>query len=165
METGTTVNVIYDPQHPSDAQIADFTQFWLGPVVIVSIGLITLLMAVGAFIVIDETDKLPVAAADMQRQVSLMARSDRILVNGWIVRTEPAQGKNGKFVFICSGTRPDGTSPEEFVSEPFDDNFSSSQDIKNRLIGHSVEIYIAPDDKDNYYVNIIQEIAKLLEKA
>jgi hypothetical protein len=39
IQTGSTVEVVYDPADPSQARIKSFTQYWLGPVGIAAMGL------------------------------------------------------------------------------------------------------------------------------
>ena len=45
--TGSTVDVVYDPAAPSQAQIQSFVQYWLGPVGLAAMGLV--IMAMGFF--------------------------------------------------------------------------------------------------------------------
>ncbi|NTV47862.1 MAG: DUF3592 domain-containing protein [Chlorobiales bacterium] len=47
IQTGTTVDVLYDPSKPSQAQINSFVQYWLGPLGITVMGLV--IMAMGVF--------------------------------------------------------------------------------------------------------------------
>ena len=49
-QVGERVEVLYDPRNPRRAQMAAFSQLWLGPVVVSAAGLIFLLMGVGVFL-------------------------------------------------------------------------------------------------------------------
>lgn len=48
--TGAEVDLIYNPAKPSDAQIVDFSQFWLGPLAVTIFGFTFLVMGIGSFI-------------------------------------------------------------------------------------------------------------------
>ncbi|MBX7228392.1 MAG: DUF3592 domain-containing protein [Burkholderiaceae bacterium] len=54
---GEQVDLIYNPARPSDAQIADFSQFWLGPLGITIFGFVFLVLGVGGFMLISDSDK------------------------------------------------------------------------------------------------------------
>ena len=54
---GAQVDLIYNPARPSEAQIADFSQFWLGPLGITIFGFVFLVLGVGGFILISDSDK------------------------------------------------------------------------------------------------------------
>lgn len=47
--TGSTVDVMYDPADPSQAQIKSFVQYWLGPVGMTAMGLMVMLTGIFSF--------------------------------------------------------------------------------------------------------------------
>lgn len=85
---------------------------------------------------------------EMMRRQALSMSRDGTAVKGTIVRTEPLKGRNGKYLFICKARRPGEAFEEEFESDFFDFNPGSS------FVGRNVEIYLDPDNKSNYYVNL-----------
>jgi hypothetical protein len=54
---GSEVDVIYRKSRPQEAQIADFSQFWLGPLGVGLFGFVFLVAGIGAFFLIGESDK------------------------------------------------------------------------------------------------------------
>lgn len=56
-QVGAQVAVVYAPADPHDAQVADFEQFWLGPVLISIFGFIFLAAGIGSFFLIADSDK------------------------------------------------------------------------------------------------------------
>jgi hypothetical protein len=74
-QQGQLVSVIYDRKNPDDAQIADFEQFWLGPVLIGVFGLVFLGAGVGSFFLIGDSDKeFKNVEAQIERQRKEMER-------------------------------------------------------------------------------------------
>ncbi len=51
-EVGTPVDVLYNPANPNVAQMAVFSQLWLGPLVVTVLGLIMVSLGVGLYFVI-----------------------------------------------------------------------------------------------------------------
>lgn len=56
-ETGTTVDVLYDPRNPSHARIGSFKQLWTGPLTIGCLGLILFLLSLVIFVKIGRFEK------------------------------------------------------------------------------------------------------------
>jgi len=67
-DTGALVTVAYQPDKPKEAQILNFSQFWLGPVVVIVAGLLFFLMGVGAFFLIGSSDRHLESAQDLIRR-------------------------------------------------------------------------------------------------
>jgi hypothetical protein len=148
IDTGTEVEVIYDPAEPSHAQIASFTQFWLGPLAVAGSGLVFLLMGVGGFFLIGSHDRGMAERITMMNRERLVMRADAQVIQGTIVRIEEKPEKSGRYVFICRALRPFATGFEEFSSDylPFDPG--------RRYLGRTVDVRLDPDDRGNYYVDI-----------
>lgn len=157
IETGTEVNVIYDPAAPSSAQIVSFMQFWLGPLVAAVGGLIFLIMGTGGFFLIGGHDRNMDEREVMMQRERLIFMPEAPVVQGTILRIEEKPVNSGKYVFVCQALRPDSSLYEEFTSDsvPFDPG--------HRYLGRQVGIRLDPDDRANYYVNIdplLPEIVK-----
>jgi len=56
-ETGTTVDVIYDPYNPANAKIGRFNQLWMGPLTAGGIGLIISVLSIVLFMKIGRFEK------------------------------------------------------------------------------------------------------------
>jgi hypothetical protein len=50
IQTGTTVDILYDPSKPSEAQINSFVQYWLGPLGVTVMGLFIIGMGLFFFL-------------------------------------------------------------------------------------------------------------------
>lgn len=68
-EIGTHLPVRYDPGNPAAAQIATFSQFWLGPLALSIFGFLFLAGGIGGFLLVQKSDRMFVAA-DSRRQAS-----------------------------------------------------------------------------------------------
>jgi hypothetical protein len=73
-EVGATVDVLYDPARPDAAEIADFAQFWLGPIAVTGAGLFALIIGIGGFFLIGAGDAQSKAALEHLRQKRLQMR-------------------------------------------------------------------------------------------
>ncbi len=148
IETGSEVEVIYDPADPHQAQIASFKQFWLGPLVVTVCGLIFLLMGAGSFFLTRDNDRSMEELADMMQRERLLFSSEAPIVSGTIIRAEERPAGSGRYVFICRGIRPGGVFDEEFVSDflPFDPGPGYR--------GRNVIIHTDPANQNGYFVNI-----------
>lgn len=151
-ETGATVRVRYNPKNPRDAQLANFSQFWLGPVVITAAGLIALFLGIGSFIVLfgDDNKGMFDISAAMQRQM-LSVRSDAVRIEGRITGVR-GKGKD-KYVFVCKGLKPGASFEDEFESDEFDFNPGPE------FAGRAVTICLDPYKKGVYSI----EFGLLLE--
>ena len=67
-ETGSLVMVAYRPDNPQEAQIVNFSQLWLGPLVVIVAGLLFFLMGVGAFFLIGSSDRHLESAQNIVRR-------------------------------------------------------------------------------------------------
>ena len=76
IETGTEVEVLYDPANRTNAQISDFSQFWLGPLVVTVCGLIFLLMGVGGFFLMGSHDRIMDERFEMMNRSQLVMNSE-----------------------------------------------------------------------------------------
>jgi hypothetical protein len=148
IETGTEVRVIYDPADPSNAQIASFSQFWLGPLVVAVCGSIFLLMGTGGFFLIGGHDRSMAEGEAMLNRSMLVFNPEAPVIQGSIIRIEERPENSGRYVFIVQAQRPDTSFYEEFPSDYF------SFDPGHRYLGRQVDIRLDPADRDNYYVNI-----------
>ena len=148
IETGASVDVIYDPQDPSNAQIVSFSQFWLGPLVLTAVGSIFLLMGVGGFFVMGSHDKsMDQLSVTMDRERLLFEQEART-VQGIIVKSEERPLDSGRYVFLCRARRHGSMPEEEFVSDHF------TFDPGPRYAGRKVEIYLDPVHDGRYYVDL-----------
>ena len=141
-EVGTPVEVIYKPQSPYEAQLAVFSQMWLGPVVVTVAGLIFLLMGVGSFFLIGSSDS---SGKNADRQF-LSMRPDTIKISGTI--REVRVKKRGEYVFVCMALRPGATMEEEFETDFF------TFDPGREFIGRTLTVILDPFDPKSYYVEL-----------
>ena len=149
IDTGTEVSVVYNPANPSEALIGDFTQTWLGPLVVSVAGLVFILMGIGAFSLMGDSDR---AFAEVDRQAQkdkLVFRQDTVRIRGTIDRVQKLSGSgHPRYVLICKGLRPGESFEEEFVSEHFTFEPDSS------FVGRTVEIVLDPGDRKFYLVEL-----------
>lgn len=155
IETGTAVQVIYDPARPAEAQIGGFSQFWLGPVVVTACGLLMLLMGVGSFILIGGGDRQAAASQETVRRAMLAARPDAIHLKG-TVRAVRKSGDGQRYVFACAASEPRALADQEFVSDCL------TFDPGRSFVGRSVDIYVDPKDRHEYYVNLGPMLSEIL---
>jgi hypothetical protein len=144
-EVGQSVSLLYSPSDPSSAQIADFEQFWLGPLCLTLFGLLFLAAGVGGFLLIADSDRTfgpafyaKIARAELyegKRGIALPATVREVL-----------KKKDG-YVLVCRGGIP-GAAPRDFEAAPL------SFDPGPGVLGKSVTVYAAPDDSKLYYVHV-----------
>ncbi len=148
IETGSEVEVLYDPADPGSAQIASFEQFWLGPVVVAGAGLIFLLMGVGGFFLMGGQDRRMEEQAAMMQRERLIVTPQAQTIRAEITATAERPEGSGHYVFICRARRPGAGLVEEFVSDflPFDPG--------HRFVGREVTVHLDPADPHSYFVNI-----------
>jgi hypothetical protein len=150
-EVGTPVKVVYKPQNPHEAQLVNFTQMWLGPVVITIAGFIFFSMGVGSFFIMGAGDA---SQKNSQRQF-LSMRPDSVKINGTI-REVKTKGRD-KYVFVCTAVRPGGSMEEEFETDFF------TFDPGSEFVGRSVTVCLDPLDRESYYIEfgpLLKEIVK-----
>jgi hypothetical protein len=159
LETGTTVRVLYNPSEPSHAIIFDFTQAWLGPLVLSVVGFVFLLLGVGGFVLIGKSDSSFEAMGDMMQRDSLSMRNDSIRIQAHINRVEVNQkGNSFKYIFICKGLRPGEYLEEEFKTEHL--TFEPSP----KFIGREVTVYLDPVERGLYSVEFGPLLKEILEE-
>lgn len=56
-EKGSTINVLYDPNNPSNARIGSYTQLWRGPLIAGAMGLLITLLSLLLFIKIGRFER------------------------------------------------------------------------------------------------------------
>jgi len=149
-EVGTPVAVVYKPQTPYEAQLTEFSQMWLGPVVITVAGLIFLLMSVGSFFLIGGSDA---SEKNFDRQF-LSMRPDTVKISGTI--REVRVKKRGEYVFVCMALRPGATMEEEFETDFF------TFDPGKEFIGRTLTIILDPFDPKSYYVDLDTMLKEIL---
>jgi hypothetical protein len=156
-EDGARVKLRYNPKNPSEAQLVNFSQFWLGPVVITAAGLIALFLGIGSFLVFgdDMGGGMDSAGRAMRRQF-LAARSDAVRIEGRI-REVREKGK-GKYVFVCKGLKPGASFEDEFETDIF--NFDPGMEFS----GRTVTIYLDPYKKGEYTVDLGPLLMEIIKK-
>ena len=156
-EAGAKVEVRYDPANPSRAQIADFVQFWLGPLGVGVFGFMFLAGGIGAFILIRGSDKA--FGPQFQRKmdaVQLSVGKQGIRLDGRVDSVRTQAGSSGEeFIIVCRATLPGGISQQKFEAEPIFFNPGPW------ILGKDVEIYVDPRNKDRFAVMVDPLLAKL----
>jgi hypothetical protein len=155
-EVGTPVELVYNPKNPSEAQLVNFSQFWLGPAVVIAVGLVFLLAGTGSFFLIGGSDRSStLTLRDMHRQ-SLATRPDAVKIDARI--RDLKQKAGSKYVFVCVGLRPGANTEEEFESDFF--NFNPGSE----LVGRPVTIYLDPFDRQSYLVEFGPLLKEIMAK-
>jgi hypothetical protein len=155
-EDGAVVKLRYNPSDPNEAQLTNFSQFWLGPVAITAAGLIALFLGIGSFIMLGEGDNgFAGIKALMQRQM-LANMKDAVRIEGHIKYVK--QKAPGKYVFVCSAQRPGSGFEDEFESDVFDFNPG------NEFAGRSVTVCLDPYHKGKYTVELGSLFMEIIRK-
>lgn len=146
-EVGTQIKVLYDPANPAEAQIADFEQFWLGPLAVSIFGFLFLLAGIGSFFLVRNSDKT-FGPAFRQRmdQVALEARGDGIRLKGTVAEVRRIDDEN--YVVVCRARLTSGNKEERFESAPI------FFDPGRAIIGKPVDILVDPFDKSRHVVEL-----------
>ncbi len=140
---GQSVNVVYHREDPDQAQLADFSQFWLGPVAITLFGLVFSVFGVAGFFLIADSDKAFGPGFDARiHRARLYELKNGVKLKGVVKAVELDAGE---YVLVCEASVPGG-APREFRSAPL------AMD-PGRAQGRSIEIYIDPQDKNAFYVH------------
>jgi hypothetical protein len=79
-ETGAQVPLVYNPRNPSEAQLTNFSQFWLGPLLIILAGLGILFLSYGAFSMMGGRPK---SVAELQKKCSARDSKNYPLTTKW----------------------------------------------------------------------------------
>jgi len=148
-EKGTPVPVLYDPQDPTQAQVATFEQFWLGPLGVGLFGFLFLAGGIGGFFLIADSDRTfgPAFETEMAK-VDLVDGKRGIPLAAVVasVRPGPVSGANATYVVVCRGGAPGGV-PRDFESAPL------SFDPGAGVIGKPVNVYVDPNNAARFYVD------------
>ena len=159
LDTGTQVNVIYRPADPADALIVEFTQAWLGPLVLSVVGTVFLIFGLGGYVLIGKSDRDFEAMGEMMQRDALVLRSDRVRIEAKIHHVEQInQGGSAKYVLVCKGVRPDHSFKEEFRS----DSFSVMPDVS--VIGRTVHVSLDPSDNSVYVVELGPVLKEIVQR-
>ncbi|HTY09346.1 MAG TPA: DUF3592 domain-containing protein [Candidatus Edwardsbacteria bacterium] len=155
-ETGAAVNLRYNPKNPQEAQLTNFSQFWLGPVAITAAGLIALFLGIGSFLVMGGDDKgFAGMRTAMERQL-LSSQKDAVRIEGRI--REVRRKENGRYVFVCTARKPGADFEDEFESDSF--NF----DPGTEYAGRTVTICLDPYNKGSYSVELGPLLLEIVRK-
>jgi hypothetical protein len=140
---GQSVDVLYHREDPDNAQLADFSQFWLGPVAIMVFGLFFLAGGVGGFFLIADSDRTfgPQFHAKMNRG-RLYEMKQGVKLKGVVREVEH---EDGEWTLLVEASAP-GAAPSVFLAPVAFD--------PGRVQGKPVEVYVDPQDKDAYYVHV-----------
>ena len=156
-EVGAKVSVSYDPSNPSEAQITDFTQFWLGPLGVGVFGFLFLVGGIGAFFLIKGSDAA--FGPQFQRKmdaVELSVGKQGIRLEGRVDSVRKHAGRSGEeYIVVCRATLPGGITQQKFAAEPI------FFDPGPWILGKGVEIYVDPRNKDRYAVMLDPLLARL----
>lgn len=140
---GQSVNVIYHREDPDQAQLADFSQFWLGPIAISVFGLFFLAGGVGGYFLVASSDKAfgPAFTAKMNRG-RLYELKQGIRLQGVVREVEK---EDGEFTLLVEAAPP-GAAPRVYLAPiAFD---------PGPVQGRHVDVYVDPQDKSEYYVHV-----------
>jgi hypothetical protein len=155
-ENGAAVRLRYNPKNPNEAQLTNFSQFWLGPVAITAAGLIALFLGIGSFFMLGDGDRgMERARAVMERHL-LASMKDAVRIEGRIKYVKE-KGRD-KYVFVCSALRPGAGFEEEFESDDF--NFNPGSEFA----GRPVTICLDPYRKGNYRVDLGPLLMEIIRK-
>lgn len=156
IETGAAVEVIYDPADPSNAQIASFSQFRLGPLTLAVVGGVFLLMGVGGFFLMGSHDRGMQESFEMMDRERLIFDQDARQVQGTVVRSEERPAGSGRYVFVCRARRHGSMPEEEFLSDYF------TFDPGRRYAGWRVTIYLDPANDGRYHVDLRELLPEVM---
>jgi hypothetical protein len=156
-EDGARVKLRYNPNDPSEAQLVNFSQFWLGPLAITIAGMIALFLGIGSFLVFgdDMGGGLGSARRAMSRQL-LASRSEAVRIEGRI-RSTREKGR-GRYVLVCKGLRPGAGFEDEFETDEF--NFDPGAEFA----GRTVTICLDPYRKGEYTVDLGPLLMEIVKK-
>lgn len=143
-EVGAQVAVVYSPANPHDAQVADFEQFWLGPVVIGIFGFIFLVAGIGSFFFIADSDKAfgPEFEARMARD-ELFEMKQGVPLEATV--KEVRQEGSG-WLLVCRGGMPNAAKRDFQTMLAIDPG--------RGIVGKTVTVYADPRDAERYFVHV-----------
>ena len=134
-DIGDRVDVLYDPDDPSDARLAALVDLWLFPVLFVLVGLG--LAAVGGFLAIRRARKLSGDDAQWLRRFGRRLEGRSPKVRG----SEPYYLE----VEIHEPMKEPRVVASDFVW------FNPARQVRKR---ESIDVYVDPNDDDRYYVDL-----------
>lgn len=149
-EVGSSVELLYLPENPSNAQIADFSQFWLGPLILSIFGFVFFAAGVAAFVLIGRSDQEFGPSFDQRINRGTLYESKRGVKITATVRTlDPVRqrGRTTGLVVVCAAPGVDGNE-RLFRSAPLVVNPGPG------LVGRSVDVYVDPYDAERYYIHL-----------
>ncbi|MDO9026245.1 MAG: DUF3592 domain-containing protein [bacterium] len=155
-EDGARVKLRYNPNDRSDAQLVNFSQFWLGPVVLTAAGLIALFLGVGSFVMLFGGDKDMASMRSLMERNFMTVRKDAVRIEGRI-RQVRQKGKD-QYVFVCKGLKPGASFEDEFESDIF--NFDPGMEFS----GRPVAICLDPYKKGEYTVDLGPLLMEIIKK-
>jgi hypothetical protein len=155
-ETGATVRIRYNPKDPREAQLTDFSHFWLGPVVLTAAGLIALFLGVGSFVMLFGGDKDMASMRSLMDRNFMSVRKDMVRIDGRIKQVRQ-KGKE-QYVFVCKGLKPGASFEDEFESDVF--NFDPGMEFA----GRPVAICLDPYNKGEYTVDLGPLLLEIIKK-
>lgn len=157
---GTPVRVIYDPANPSNAQMANFSQFWLGPMTLTIAGAIFLAMGIGSFFLIRDSDRAfgPKFQERVDRDM-LVFQPDILRIRGTIAEFIPDEAGGGTSgTLVCSGRISEDAPETLFEAEEVPAEFGREN------LGRPVMIYVDPKDHGKYDVDIDALLGEYLKR-
>lgn len=155
-ERGATVRLRYNPKDPSEAQLVNFSQFWLGPVVLTVAGVIALFLGVGSFFMLFGGDKDMASMRSLMERNFMSARKDVVRIEGRI--KDVREKERGKYVLVCSALKPGAGWEEEFESDTF--NFNPGIEFT----GRPVTICLDPYNKGSYSIELGPLLMEIIKK-
>jgi len=154
--TGDMVPLVYNSLNSSEAQLTHFSQFWLGPLLIILAGLGILFLSYGAFSMMDGKPKSLAELRERMLKEQLQKMSAYPKMEGRI--SDLRKNQYGNYVLFCRGTRPGAVTEEEFQSDVLD--FNPGREI----IGRPITIYFDPKDSKNYIVEFGELLKEMFKK-
>lgn len=142
-EQGAKVNLIYDRSNPSVAQIADFEQFWLGPLGVGLFGFLFLVGGIGGFFLIADSDRTFGPSFDREMTRAELYETKRGIALSAVV--SGVRAVDHQYVVVCRGGAPGGAK-RDFESFPL------SFDPGPGIVGRTVTVYVDPQQVQRYFV-------------
>lgn len=149
---GQQVEIIYSPENPYEAQLTDFVQFWLGPVVLTIAGIVMATLGIGSFFIVGGAMRANLRENDL---ASTLLKRQGIKISATIREIESVKKwfKTQGYVLICESTET-ADANKVFRSTPlvvYPKNF----------IGKPVDIYLDPYDGKKYFIDLEPLFAQL----
>ena len=141
MYEGKEIEVMYDPENPGDVRVSNY----IAPIILVFMGLIFGGVGGGLFFA-------NIAAGSKRKK--LMANGERLSGTITDVITVTNVRINGRHPYKAEIEVVDPYTGETYL-------YSSRQVINDisYMVGSTVDVYVAPDDKSRYYVDLESVVA------